>query len=281
MNDSKQPDEKTLASLPKKHLESAVSRAIVDAFHDKLVRALKSDVVIVGAGPSGLVAAWHLAKAGYRVVLLEKRLSPGGGIWAGSTGMNEIVVEEETFGLLAEACVRQSRRGNLFTADAAELACALCLKAIHAGTIFLNLMTVEDVCVHEGRVTGVAANRSLLVDQLPIDPMVFSTRAVIDATGHEAILVNCLYRRELLKSTTGRVPGENIMDAPQGEHFVVNRVAELFPNLWITGMSVCAALGGPRMGPIFGGMLLSGINVAEQVDRALQERHEEDHDETA
>lgn len=278
MNAQHQEEGKILSSLPEKDLESAVSRAIVDTYHEKLFRALKSDVIVVGAGPSGLVASWLLSRAGYCVVLLEKRLSPGGGIWGGSTGMNDIVVEEETFSLLAEASVKQTQWGDLFTADAAELASALCLKAIQAGTTYLNLMTVEDLCVHEGRVTGVAANRSILVDKLPIDPMVFSARAVIDATGHEAILVNALYRRGLIENTKGRIPGEKAMDASQGEHFVVNRVAELFPNLWITGMSVCAALGGPRMGPIFGGMLLSGVQVAEQVGNALQTGGDADHD---
>jgi hypothetical protein len=34
------------------------------------------DVVIVGAGPSGSVAAWFLAKAGKRVLLLERKQFP-------------------------------------------------------------------------------------------------------------------------------------------------------------------------------------------------------------
>ncbi len=257
--------------------ELEVSRAILDAYHSKFRQALECDVVIVGAGPAGLVAAWLLAKANRHVVILEKRLSPGGGIWGGSLGMNEVVVQKEAVSILDEIGVRYQASGNLFTADAAELASALCLKALQAGATLLNLMFAEDICIRKGRVNGVVANRTMLGDSLPIDPIVFSAKAVIDATGHEAVMVNCLCRRNLIESEVpdGHFAGEGPMDAPAGERFVVDNTSEFFPGVWTAGMSVCASHGGPRMGPIFGGMLLSGRTVAAQVIRTLDRHNKE------
>jgi len=73
----------------------------------------------------------------------------------------------------------------------------------------------------------------------------------------------------MLEGRPNRLPGEGPMNAPAGERFVVDHVTEFYPGLWTTGMSVCATMGGPRMGPIFGGMLLSGEEVARRVDHAL------------
>ncbi len=75
--------------------EPLISKAIVDRYHGKLLRSIESDVVIVGAGPAGLTAAFHLASRGRKVTVVEKRLAPGGGVWGGGMGMNEIVVQEE------------------------------------------------------------------------------------------------------------------------------------------------------------------------------------------
>jgi thiamine thiazole synthase len=59
------------------------------------------------------------------------------------------------------------------------------------------------------------------------------------------------------------------MNATAGESFVIDRAGEIYPGLWISGMSVSATLGGPRMGPIFGGMMLSGKRVADAIAAAL------------
>lgn len=254
-----------------KLVETDISKTIIEAYHEKLLERIVSDVLIIGAGPSGLTSAFYLARKGLKVTLLEKRLSPGGGIWGGGMAMNEAVVQDDVLFLLDEIGIRHvTRQGNLHSVDAIELASGLCLNAIKAGALLFNLMTVEDVCVHRARVTGVVVNRTTIAGVLPVDPITFGAKAVIDTTGHEAIVVEVLRRRGLLvDSTVAQQPGEGPMDATSGEEFVVKRVAEVYPGLWVAGMSVCATFGGPRMGPVFGGMLLSGMRVAELVSSAL------------
>jgi thiazole biosynthesis enzyme len=251
--------------------ESQISRAIENAYHEKFSSRISSDVVIVGAGPAGLTAAMRLAKRGVKVTVLEKRLSPGGGIWGGAMALNDVVVQQEALPILREIGVRHDREfEGLRVVDAVELASALCLSAVQAGAVVLNLMTFEDLCVHDGRVCGVVVNRSMISGVLHVDPITLSAEAVIDATGHEAVVVETLRKRRLLKAVpdTGEAP----MDAVSGEAFTVDRVAEVFPGLWIAGMSVCATFAGPRMGPIFGGMLLSGARAAELIAASLRER---------
>jgi thiazole biosynthesis enzyme len=246
--------------------EAAISKAIIESYHRKLARQIECDAIVVGAGPSGLVAASHLATAGRRVTIIEKRLSPGGGIWGGAMGMNEVVVQEAALPILAAAGVRPAPyAGGLHVVDAAELACSLCLQAIRAGAVLLNLVVLEDLCVRDAKVTGIVANRTTIAGALPVDPIVFSAGVVVDATGHEAVAVEQLRRRGLLNPDLAR--GEAPMDASAGESFVVERVAEVYPGLWVAGMSVCATFAGPRMGPIFGGMLLSGKRAAEMILR--------------
>ena len=64
-------------------IETKVSKGIVSTYFDKLQRNLELDVAIVGGGPSGIVAAYYLAKAGLKVAQFDRKLAPGGGMWGG------------------------------------------------------------------------------------------------------------------------------------------------------------------------------------------------------
>jgi thiamine thiazole synthase len=254
-------------------LEIEISRGIIQAFHEKFSEHLISDVVIAGAGPSGLMAAYYLAKQGFKVTIVEKRLSPGGGIWGGGMGMNVVVVQEEALALLDEMGIGYSSTSDpVHFVDAIELAAGLCYAAVKSGAVLFNLLAVEDIVIRHEKVEGLVVNRTKFLEQLPIDPLTIKARGVIDATGHEATVVHNLRNRGLLDGED--IPEklrEGPMNAASGERFVVDNTGEIYPGTWICGMSVCATYGGPRMGPIFGGMLLSGKRVAELIAVKLGE----------
>lgn len=251
--------------------EAQITRAIAEAYHEKLMDRIVSDVLVVGGGPAGLTAAITLSNNGYKVAVIEKCLAPGGGVWGGGMGMNDVAFQDEAIGVLKELGIRSTRRKQgLHMVDAVELAAGLCFKAVQAGVVIYNMLTLEDVCVHEGRVTGVVLNRTGISGVYHVDPLTFKAKAVLDATGHQAAVVQHLRRRKILREhPVGEPPMEGPMDTARAETFVVEKAGEVYPGLWVAGMSVCATFGGPRMGPIFGGMLLSGKRVAELIAKEL------------
>lgn len=251
--------------------ETQITKLIIDSYHEKITNRVTNDVIIVGAGPAGLVAGFYLSKQGFKVTLIERNLSPGGGIWGGGMGMNDVVFQEGAVPILKEFGLNYQQRGEgLYTVDAVELASGLCFRALQAGVGLLNLVTLEDVSVHQNRVTGVVVNRTGISGRLHVDPLTFSAKAILDATGHEATVLNTIRRRGFFRDTPIEHALEGPMNACEGETFVVEKAGQVHPGLWVAGMSVCAAFGGPRMGPIFGGMLLSGRRVAELIATDLK-----------
>ncbi|MCE5315710.1 MAG: sulfide-dependent adenosine diphosphate thiazole synthase [Armatimonadota bacterium] len=236
-----------------------VSRLIMRDYFKMLEDSLDSDVIIVGGGPSGLVAGYTLAGQGKKVIIMEKRLSPGGGIWGGGKGFNRIVLERSTSEILKEIDVDAQDQDGYLVVPAVLLASALIKKAIQSGVTLLNLFAIEDVYFDENRaLAGVVVNDTAYkMVNLHVDPLTFRSKVVMDSTGHEAILLNCLAKRGIVQ-----IKGEDTMNAQMGEQGVIEGTREVYPGLIITGMACAQFFGTHRMGPVFGGMLLSGKKAA-------------------
>ncbi|MDD4294608.1 MAG: sulfide-dependent adenosine diphosphate thiazole synthase [Candidatus Omnitrophica bacterium] len=247
--------------------EILISKGIIEKYFNKITDSLDVDVAIVGAGPSGMLAAYYLAKAGKKVVLFEKKLTIGGGMPGGGMLFNEIVVQAGAKPILDELGVRITEyKKDYFLADAIECSSSLAYHAVNAGATILNCIMAEDVMVKNGKVCGLVINWSPVnMAGLHVDPLTIRAKVVVDSTGHPCEVVGVVERKSGLKlnTPTGKILWEKSMDADVAEGLVVDNTKEVCPGLYVCGMAANAVYGTPRMGPIFGGMLLSGKKLSE------------------
>ncbi len=254
--------------------EIIISRAIIETYTRKLMDSLELDVAVCGAGPSGMVAAYYLAKAGKKTAVFERKLSVGGGMWGGGMMFNEIVIQKEAKDILDELGVRcVEYEPGYYTADSVEAVCTIGSRACHAGVKFFNLVSVEDVMIRENRVTGLVINWSAVdTAGLHVDPLTVRTKYVIESTGHPVEVMQVIDRKidARLNTPSGGLEGEKSMWAEKAEQSTVENTREAFPGVYVCGMSANATFGSFRMGPVFGGMLMSGKKVAESIIKRLK-----------
>jgi thiazole biosynthesis enzyme len=243
--------------------EIIVSRAIAETYFKELLDYTEMDVAVVGAGPSGMTAAYYLAKQNVKTAIFERKLSIGGGMWGGAMMFNKIVVQPEGKEILDEFGVNTAvYRDNYHVADAVEAVTTLCSRTVKQGVKIFNLISVEDVMIREkGRVTGLVLNwTSVDIAGLHVDPLAVRAKVVIDATGHASEVSHVVAKKAGGKL---EIHGEKSMWAEVGEKKIIDNTREVYPGLIVTGMAANAVMGSPRMGAIFGGMLLSGRRAAE------------------
>jgi len=244
--------------------EKEVTRAIVETFSRDLQDCIESDVIVVGGGPSGLVAARELAAKGVKVLVVERNNYLGGGFWMGGYLMNKTTVRAPANEVLEELGIPSEEFSpGLYVSDAPHACSKLIATACEAGAKVLNMTKVDDVVLREkNRVAGVVVNwtpvSSLPKEVACVDPISLESKLVIDATGHDAVVVKKLEGQGILESK-----GCGAMWVEKSEDAVVERTGEVHPGLIVCGMAVSAMYGLPRMGPTFGSMLLSGKRAAE------------------
>jgi thiamine thiazole synthase len=253
-----------------------ISRAIIETYFQEILDSLESDVIICGAGPSGLCASYFLSQEGFRVVVFERALRPGGGMPGGGMMFNKIVIQEESKHLLDEWGIESTPyKNNYYVASSLETLGALLSQAIKKGARIFNCISVEDVLMYEKKVEGVVVNWAAAQKaNIHVDPLTARSSFVVDATGHAAEVATLISQKsgEKLFTSTGKVIGEKPMWAEKGEKALLTNTKEIFPHLYVCGMAANAVFGGPRMGPIFGGMLLSGQQVAQMISKRLRRK---------
>lgn len=245
--------------------ESQITRAIVSEFTKWFEEYIVSDVIIIGGGPSGLMAARDLAKNGVKVLLVESNNYIGGGFWIGGYLMNTLTFRAPSQEILDELAIPYKEfEDGLFVADGPNACSKLISAACDAGARILNMTKFDDVVLRNGKVEGAVVNWTP-VSALPraitcVDPISLEAKAVIDATGHDALVCKSMEKRGLLKLQTF-----GPMDVNSSEDLVVEKTGQVFPGLYVCGMAAATVYGVPRMGPTFGSMLYSGRKVADEV----------------
>ncbi len=145
---------------------------------------LKYDVVVVGAGPAGLSAAIVLARAGVKVMVIERGKFPGaknvmGGVFytdcmkgivddfPGTAPVERHIIEQRMWILDEKSFVGFNHRNERFneepynchTVFRAKLDRWLAGEAEKAGALIINNTVVKEALVENGKVIGVRTDR--------------------------------------------------------------------------------------------------------------------------
>ena len=256
--------------------DTKISEAIIKRYYKKFLGSLEVGVALVGGGPSNLVCGTILGENGIKAAVFETKLAPGGGMWGGGMMFNEIVVQKTALGLLEKMGINYREHATgYYTADSVEAASTLISKCVKSGTEIFNLMKVVDVMFRREKnvrvVNGVVLQWSPVeLANLHVDPLTVRANYVVD--GHPTEVCSIITKKmdAKLDTKTGKVIGEMPMMAARGEELTLDNTGEIYPGLFVTGMAANAAKGAPRMGPIFGGMLLSGEKVAKELIKRIK-----------
>jgi len=255
--------------------EGDLAKLIVKKSMERLSEIVDVDVLIVGAGFAGLTAAWLLALNKFRVLIVDESLRLAG--MGGSTPIVlpvALIEEGEAVEIAKDTGIRlYSGLSGIYVVDPSEALLKICVKALDAGANLWLGIKIEDVITRgrgdELRVTGALVNTALpLDDREGTNPLYIWARAVIDATDYECCVVRTLVKKH--PEIKLEVPGASSGNVWVGEKEIIEKTGMVVPGLYVAGLSVAELYNANRVGPLIGGLIISGRKVAVQVASDLR-----------
>src|SRR3989449_10168523 len=142
--------------------ERDITRQIAREYYKEFDQLIESDVIVVGAGPPGLMCARELAAMGFRTLIVEQALALGGGFWSGGYLMNKATIcapANEILEELGVPCKQGKECEGMYIVDPPHATGALVAAAYKAAAKSLNLTRVVELILRrEGLLEGGVVN---------------------------------------------------------------------------------------------------------------------------
>lgn len=246
--------------------EAEVSQEMTKLYFQELDDFAECDIAIVGAGPSGLCAAYEASKnPDVKIAVVEASVACGGGGWVGGQLFSAMIIRKPAHKVLDELEIPyDDKDAYVVVKHAALFTSTLISKVVARPNVKLfNATACEDFIIRSGVVGGLVTNWSLVTKahgtQSCMDPQVLEAKVVISSCGHDGPFGATGVKRLAEVGLIDKVPGMKALDMNASEDAVVNGTREVVPGMIVTGMEVAELDGTPRMGPTFGGMIISGL----------------------
>ena len=111
-------------------------------------------------------------------------------------------------------------------------------------------------------------------DHSCMDPNTINAPVVISTTGHDGPF-GAFSAKRLQSMGCVKLGGMRGLDMNSAEDAIVKGTREVVDGLIMGGMELSELDGANRMGPTFGGMVMSGVKAAEEALKVFDVRHEE------